>query len=402
MKVLLISSKYQPEYSGSGLRAHNTYKRFKRKFNIDYDVVASSLENTGFEKYIYDEVNVLRIAGLFKVANFHGILRKLVVWINMPFEVIRSWLFIRNKINEYYLLHSFGDSWVIGFLTWYFAKQNKAIMRELCNDIETPYYPKPFKRWIKPIFQKDNTVIVAISPMLEKLAKNNGVKNVWQRPNPIDESKFNLNVKKQKYQLRKKLTKFNKNDVILCSVANFSDRKNQMFLLKVLKLLPKKYKLFLGGVVHNDTEGGKASISSVSYIDNINSYVDKNSLKSRVQIKTDFIGNPQEYMALSDVYLFPSKHEGLGTPILETQSLGVPIVANKLDGITDKWIKEGTGGYSSELNEDLWIDKINNALNIKTEKLKKNAQNIINQSKSELIDKQYFKFFKELANAKPN
>lgn len=389
MKILLVSSKYQPEYSGSGLRAHNTYKRLKRKFVIDYDVLASSLEHTGYKKYQHENIEVMRIAGLFKVANFHGILRKLVVWINMPFEVIRSWLFIRNKINKYDLLHSFGDSWAIGFLTWYFAKQNKAIMRELCNDIEIPYYPKPFKRWIKPIFQKDNTMIVAISPMLEKLAKNNGVKNVWQRPNPIDETKFNLDVKKQKYQLRKKLTRFTKDDIILSYIAMFWDNKNQEFLLKILPKLDKKYKLFLIGVVKSERK---------NYYNKILKIVKKLNLKNRVQIKADFIDNPQEYMALSDVYLFPSKHEGLGTPILESQACGTPIVANKLPGITDKWIKEGTGGYSSELNEDLWIDKINNVLNIKHEVLIKNSHHILKTAGSKNIDEQYNIYFNKLLN----
>ena len=37
MKVLVISSKYQPEYSGSGLRAHNTYIRLKKNYNINYE-----------------------------------------------------------------------------------------------------------------------------------------------------------------------------------------------------------------------------------------------------------------------------------------------------------------------------------------------------------------------------
>ena len=45
MKVLLVSSKYLPEYSGSGLRAHNLYKRLCRKFDIDYDVLCNSLIN---------------------------------------------------------------------------------------------------------------------------------------------------------------------------------------------------------------------------------------------------------------------------------------------------------------------------------------------------------------------
>ena len=45
MKVLLVSSKYQPEYSGSGFRAHHLYLRLSSKFNINYDVVCNSLIN---------------------------------------------------------------------------------------------------------------------------------------------------------------------------------------------------------------------------------------------------------------------------------------------------------------------------------------------------------------------
>ena len=36
MKVLLVSSKYQPEYSGSGFRAHHLYLRLSSKFNIAF------------------------------------------------------------------------------------------------------------------------------------------------------------------------------------------------------------------------------------------------------------------------------------------------------------------------------------------------------------------------------
>jgi glycosyltransferase involved in cell wall biosynthesis len=396
MRVLLASSKYQPEYSGSGFRAHNTYKRLAQKFNIDYDVLASSLENTGIYQYQYEEIEVLRIGGILKVVGFKGLLRKVVVWLNMPFEIFRTWLFIRSRISNYDLLHTFGDSWSIGFLTWYFSVRNKPIMRELCNDIPTPFYPAPFKKWIKPIFQKDNVMIVAISPMLETLAKKQGTKNVWQRPNPINENKFNLKLRKEKYQLREKLTKFSKNDIVLSSIANFSDRKNQLFLLKVLNTLPTKYKLILVGGIHNDNEGGKANISSNDYIETIKQYIDKKKLDSRVQIKTKFINNPQEYMALSDVYCFPSKHEGLGTPILESQACGIPIVSNKLKGITDKWIKEG--GKICVLDEDIWARKVQQAEKIAVEILGRNAIGLLEVASCEVIDQQYYFHFKKLIN----
>jgi len=391
MKTLLVSSKYQPEYSGSGLRAHNTYKRLKEKFGIEYDVISSSLEKTGIKKYQYDGITVNRISGIFKVSSFKGIFRKIVVWLNMPFEVFRTWIFIRQNINNYDLLHTFGDSWIIGFLTLYFAKYNKPIMRELCNDVPTPFYPAPFKKWIKPIFQKDNSMIVAISPMLEKLAKSNGAKNVWQRPNPIDEKKFNLIIRKQKYQLREQLTNFSEDDIVLSYVATFWDNKNQLFLLKVLSELDEKYKLLLVGVIKKERN---------DYYQRVLSDIECLNLQNRVQIKAEFIENPQEYMVVADVYLFPSKYEGLGTPILESQACGVPIISNELKGITDKWIKDG--GEICVLDEKLWVEKIKKVLEIPKEILEKNAINLLKIANTETIDKQYIKYFKELKNANSN
>ena len=58
MNVIIVSSKYPPEYSGSGFRAHNTYKRLKKQFNIKFSVLASSITHPKSRKYIYDSVPV--------------------------------------------------------------------------------------------------------------------------------------------------------------------------------------------------------------------------------------------------------------------------------------------------------------------------------------------------------
>jgi hypothetical protein len=124
-RILVVSSKFYPEYSGSGLRAHRTYKRLKKKYRIDFDVVSSSLQYTGYKKYMYGELFIYRISGLLKVWGFSGILRKIVIWINLPFEIFFAWVFIRQRIKNYDLIHTFGDSWTVGFLTWYFSKKKK-------------------------------------------------------------------------------------------------------------------------------------------------------------------------------------------------------------------------------------------------------------------------------------
>ena len=42
MRILLASSKFSPEYSGSGFRAENLYIRLNKKYKINYEVYANS------------------------------------------------------------------------------------------------------------------------------------------------------------------------------------------------------------------------------------------------------------------------------------------------------------------------------------------------------------------------
>ena len=186
----MVSSKYQPEYSGSGLRAHNTYKRFKEKYNIDFDVIANSISHQGNKKYKIDNIDVNRISLPFKVPKKKSFLRYIFLVLSIIWEIFFSWKFIKKNIQKYDLLHTFGNTWTIGFLTWYFASKNKPIIRELCNDMGNPLYPIQVANYIKPIFKKENTLMIAISKRLESLAKDFEIKNVWYRFNPVNEFKF--------------------------------------------------------------------------------------------------------------------------------------------------------------------------------------------------------------------
>ena len=62
MNILVVSSKYPPEYSGSGLRAHNTYRRLHSRFGVNYKVLISSVTENESSMYEWDGVKVKRIA----------------------------------------------------------------------------------------------------------------------------------------------------------------------------------------------------------------------------------------------------------------------------------------------------------------------------------------------------
>ena len=381
MKILVVSSKYQPEYSGSGLRAHNTYKRFQKNYNIDFDILSNSILYQGNKKYIYDEIDVTRISPPFKIPKKKSLWRLILILLGAIWEIFFSWKYIRKNINHYSLLHTFGNTWTIGFLTWYFSKRNKPVIRELCNDMNNPLYPIQAEYFMRPIFKKDNTLIVAISKRLEILAKKFYVKNIWQRPNPVDEKKFFIDYKK-KYFLRNKLTKFNQKDIVLNLVANFVDRKNQFFALDVLSLLPKKFKLILAGPLKEEND---------FYFKNLLQNINNLRLNDRVEISAGFIDNFDEYLKCSDVFLFPSKAEGLGTPLLESQVCGVPVVSNYIKDITDSVIEANKGGYFLELNPKRWAERIQKATEIPKEVLIENARYVKKTCSSKLIDEEYFK-----------
>lgn len=62
---------------------------------------------------------------------------------------------------------------------------------------------------------------------------------------------------------------------------------------------------------------------------------------------TGQLGNPEVYARLlrHDVLLAPSHYEGLGIGLIEAQACGCPVVATRLEGVTDQVVVEGETGF---------------------------------------------------------
>ena len=86
----------------------------------------------------------------------------------------------------------------------------------------------------------------------------------------------------------------------------------------------------------------------------------------------------------------------MGTPILESQACGVPVVSNFIENITDTIIKENKGGYFLDLDSKRWARAIQNVIKIPKDILIDNANYINNISSSKIIDAEYFKKIKKL------
>lgn len=122
------------------------------------------------------------------------------------------------------------------------------------------------------------------------------------------------------------LVKFNINRPYFLYIGSWRPRKNIVKLIKAFQLFLIKnpnYLLVLGG---------KKDTRFVI----LDEEIKKNNLEKNV-ILTDFISQ-EEKVALykrAQAFLFPSLYEGFGLPVLEAQSLGVPLLTSNISSLPE-------------------------------------------------------------------
>ena len=74
------------------------------------------------------------------------------------------------------------------------------------------------------------------------------------------------------------------------------------------------------------------------------------------------VDNPTEFYCMSDVYVLPSRAEGLPTTLMEAMSCGLPAVVSDIGGCEDL-VENGVSGYRIQTeNVDEYVDKITELL----------------------------------------
>lgn len=400
MKILLVSSKYMPEYSGSGFRAHNLYKRLCAKYPKELElcgILAGSETENNIEQYKYDCLSVCRVACkkyLNLSSNF--LLRRFQNWMNFRSEFRIATAYLNNMKEKPDLIHIFGKNYLTTAALVFAISHSIPAMIELCNEMDSPdfYIPIPSRFFIHSTPTK-NFKYVCISERLKNVCLKNGVpeNNIWCRPNPIDEKKFFPVSDNKKLEIRQRITGLGGDVKLLSYVAKIIPRKNHLFLLDVIEKLPENYTLFIGGPT---VVSGMEFQRDSSLLHKIETEIQNRNLSQRVIFKTGFFNNIDEIYKMSDIYLFPTEKEGLGTPLLEALACGTPVVANKIKGITDIWIENGKNGFISELNPDSFAEKISLAEKIPYSTRLAEAEKILSKASCKVIDELYIKNFMEL------
>lgn len=222
---------------------------------------------------------------------------------------------------------------------------------------------------------------IAISQSVEDECKQFGVDNVIKIYNGINTTKF-----KQEKQTK------NINPFKIINIARITHRKKgQDVLIRALKICKDKGMEFacdfVGGVYEYDKE-------SFTYLTNL---VKELELEDSI----NFLGNRKDIpdlLSQSDLFILPSRYEGLGLVVLEAMASKTPVVVSNIDGPAELVQNKQNGLlFESENHIDL-ADKIYYLCNNreKMQELADKAYKYVQDFDISIMCKNYYKLYKEL------
>ncbi len=131
----------------------------------------------------------------------------------------------------------------------------------------------------------------------------------------------------------------------ILSVGSIEERKNALLIAKALKTLPEDIHLVLVG-------------KETAYTEKIRTFVKAEKLEARVHIlhSIPFTDLPAVYQC-AEIFVYPSRYEGFGIPILEALNSKLPVVA-----ATGSCLEEAGGPDSLYVNPDS-VEEMAQAIN---------------------------------------
>lgn len=262
-------------------------------------------------------------------------------------------------------------------------------MIELVTDKAQPCQKFLYARKSCP--PKNSVIVTFRSDTEEKCRKAGYDKQIWKRPNPINEDVYKLEPDR-KNKLRAALTPFQPDDIVISSVAKIIPQKNQTFLVDVMKSLPENFKLVIAGPKVAD---GPLFERDKLYLDNIYKKIEEYNLQDRVHIVPDYVDS-SEFMKLADIYALPAYNEGFATPMLEANACGLPVIANEGEYSFREWIRNGENGFLCPMDAERWAEAFEKAAKFSEAQKEEQAAIITKQAGQKNIYKTYANLIKDL------
>lgn len=301
----------------------------------------------------------------------YGTIRKYISYVARPFKQF-FYAYKLIKVNEYDIVHI--HSGLEGgpmFLAAKFAgvKHIIAHSHNSFSPEKRTIFSKIYRNISKRIIHCYATKRIGVSSEANKYLY--GDDDCFVIDNPVDIDRFSKSINTRK-----------KGGIILSNVGRYCYQKNQLFLLEIVKeFLRKDYNVQLKLVGFGEDE----------------KILRKKTIEYKLEHNVQLIpGNGEvdisEILKESDVFVFPSRFEGLGIVLIEAQAAGCLCIASD---VVPKETDLGLCEYIS-LNENVeeWVKRIINMINKRGEYLLDSER--IKQYKVEYFQQRILNLYNEL------
>ena len=166
-----------------------------------------------------------------------------------------------------------------------------------------------FKNYIYSYFIKKSDKLIVNSHAFKKEMKKFFNVNSLTIYNPLNIDEI---IKNSKEKIDKKFYK--KKYINIINVGRLTDQKDQLTLLKAIKIIPKNIKINLLIIGYGRNKN------------NLISFIKKNKMRNKVNLINE-INNPYKFISKFDLFILTSKYEGLPNVLLESLALKTPIIS---------------------------------------------------------------------------
>lgn len=331
LRILMYSRYFPPEYSGAALQAISLAKELRRRGH-------------------YVEFATQRWPGLPAEDRVDGFfVTRLEAGRGRKHQELRLWWnlfrFLQRRHQDFDVLHSHGAYYtdaMVGPLGRWFHKRSLVKASLTDNDLHDLGQSISGRIHLAMLRQVDKCI--AISPDLQREFIDGGVspEQVTYLPNSVDLERFAPASAVERRALRDRLG-LPLEGMLALYVGVFDARKNIGWLAEqwvARKGFGTGGRLVTVGPTSRDDAGGvfKQGLRELAA-----SYPD-------LMWVGDEVPNVEDYLRAADLFVLPSKSEGLPNAVLEAMACGLPCVAADIGGTRDL-VQEGHTGYLFRLND---------------------------------------------------
>lgn len=326
-RILIFSLAYYPKHIGGAEVAIKEITDRLSPEEYEFHVLCNQYDSTLPKEETIGNVMVHRI-GLTKKNPTMGDLRKLPLHLNKIIYQFSAYYAAKRLHKRYH----FDATWAMmahscGVPAGMFKKRFPGVPYVLTLQEGDPpeYIEKKMKIFGKrfPEGFSRADVIQSISTFLQGWALHMGFRGKQVIiPNAVDTKKFMVELTPdRRRELRQELG-LNDNDVALVTTSRLVHKNAVDDVIKAMALLPAEVKFIVFGVGPDE--------------DKLKSLIADLKLGDRVQLRGQ-IGHDvmPSYLKASDIFIRPSRSEGMGNSFVEAMAAELPVIATQEGGIAD-------------------------------------------------------------------